>query len=167
LGVDQGVIWETPSKMTEVLSDALSVRYPILLKMSNTVLFSLAILFHANHLFPPCSTITTSQGSKHFLIIKADLEWKERGTGDVRLLKHKTTNKIRLVRPDAAPRRQKPITTSPNEPTAKSRDGLNQVGLPLFMNRDSACDRGTRRSSTSFKGWLGQGGTATTSGMYQ
>ena len=24
-------------------------------------------------------------------------EWKERGTGDVRLLKHKATNKVRLV----------------------------------------------------------------------
>ncbi|ORX36897.1 RanBP1 domain-domain-containing protein [Kockovaella imperatae] len=35
--------------------------------------------------------------AKLFRFAKAELEWKERGTGDVRLLKHKSTNKIRLV----------------------------------------------------------------------
>ncbi|ORY32612.1 RanBP1 domain-domain-containing protein [Naematelia encephala] len=35
--------------------------------------------------------------AKLFRFIKSDLEWKERGTGDVRLLQHKETKKIRLV----------------------------------------------------------------------
>lgn len=35
--------------------------------------------------------------AKLFRFVKDDLEWKERGTGDVRLLKHKETGKIRLV----------------------------------------------------------------------
>lgn len=35
--------------------------------------------------------------AKLFRFVKDDLEWKERGTGDVRLLKHKQTGKIRLV----------------------------------------------------------------------
>ena len=35
--------------------------------------------------------------AKLFRFTKEELEWKERGTGDVRLLKHKQTGKIRLV----------------------------------------------------------------------
>ncbi|WWC70455.1 uncharacterized protein I206_104406 [Kwoniella pini CBS 10737] len=35
--------------------------------------------------------------AKLFRFAKESLEWKERGTGDVRLLKHKETKKIRLV----------------------------------------------------------------------
>ncbi|KAL1405378.1 single stranded nucleic acid binding protein [Vanrija albida] len=35
--------------------------------------------------------------AKLFRFAKADLEWKERGTGDVRLLAHKNTKKVRLV----------------------------------------------------------------------
>ncbi|OCF42784.1 ran-binding protein 1 [Kwoniella heveanensis CBS 569] len=35
--------------------------------------------------------------AKLFRFAKESLEWKERGTGDVRLLKHKQTKKIRLV----------------------------------------------------------------------
>ncbi|WWC61614.1 uncharacterized protein I303_104198 [Kwoniella dejecticola CBS 10117] len=35
--------------------------------------------------------------AKLFRFAKESLEWKERGTGDVRLLKHKETQKIRLV----------------------------------------------------------------------
>ncbi|KAK8864185.1 hypothetical protein IAR55_001431 [Kwoniella newhampshirensis] len=35
--------------------------------------------------------------AKLFRFTKESLEWKERGTGDVRLLKHKQTSKIRLV----------------------------------------------------------------------
>ncbi|WWD17516.1 hypothetical protein CI109_101957 [Kwoniella shandongensis] len=35
--------------------------------------------------------------AKLFRFTKESLEWKERGTGDVRLLKHKETKKVRLV----------------------------------------------------------------------
>ncbi|KAK1924464.1 RanBP1 domain-containing protein [Papiliotrema laurentii] len=35
--------------------------------------------------------------AKLFRFIKADAEWKERGTGDVRLLKNKETGKVRLL----------------------------------------------------------------------
>lgn len=35
--------------------------------------------------------------AKLFRFVKSDLEWKERGTGDVRLLAHKQTGKVRLV----------------------------------------------------------------------
>jgi len=35
--------------------------------------------------------------AKLFRFIKADLEWKERGTGDVRLLAHRESKKVRLV----------------------------------------------------------------------
>ncbi|KAK4686755.1 Ran-binding protein 1, partial [Tremellales sp. Uapishka_1] len=35
--------------------------------------------------------------AKLFRFVKADLEWKERGTGDVRLLAHRETGKVRLV----------------------------------------------------------------------
>lgn len=35
--------------------------------------------------------------AKLFRFTKSELEWKERGTGDVRLLKHNETKKIRLV----------------------------------------------------------------------
>ena len=35
--------------------------------------------------------------AKLFRFVKTDLEWKERGTGDVRLLAHKQTGKVRLV----------------------------------------------------------------------
>jgi Ran-binding protein 1 len=40
---------------------------------------------------PPC------RRAKLFRFDSASTEWKERGTGDVRLLRHKHTNKIRLV----------------------------------------------------------------------
>ena len=35
--------------------------------------------------------------AKLFRFDKESKEWKERGTGDVRLLKHKETKKVRLV----------------------------------------------------------------------
>ena len=35
--------------------------------------------------------------AKLFRFVKTDLEWKERGTGEVRLLAHKASKKIRLV----------------------------------------------------------------------
>jgi len=35
--------------------------------------------------------------AKLFRFVKADLEWKERGTGDVRLLAHRDSKKVRLV----------------------------------------------------------------------
>lgn len=35
--------------------------------------------------------------AKLFRFVKADSEWKERGTGDVRILEHKTSGKNRLV----------------------------------------------------------------------
>ncbi|EJT45732.1 hypothetical protein A1Q2_00940 [Trichosporon asahii var. asahii CBS 8904] len=35
--------------------------------------------------------------AKLFRFVKADSEWKERGTGDVRILEHKETGKARLV----------------------------------------------------------------------
>lgn len=35
--------------------------------------------------------------AKLFRFIKTDLEWKERGTGDVKLLKHKQSGKIRVL----------------------------------------------------------------------
>lgn len=35
--------------------------------------------------------------AKLFRFLKTDLEWKERGTGDVRLLAHRQTKKVRLV----------------------------------------------------------------------
>lgn len=38
-----------------------------------------------------------SRRAKLFRFTKTELEWKERGTGDVRLLKHKQNQKIRLV----------------------------------------------------------------------
>ncbi|ODO08923.1 ran-binding protein 1 [Cryptococcus wingfieldii CBS 7118] len=40
---------------------------------------------------------TFKMRAKLFRFHKDTTEWKERGTGDVRLLKHKTTNKVRLV----------------------------------------------------------------------
>jgi hypothetical protein len=39
----------------------------------------------------------THRRAKLFRFDTGASEWKERGTGDVRLLKHKTTGKIRLV----------------------------------------------------------------------
>lgn len=39
----------------------------------------------------------THRRAKLFRFVKSDLEWKERGTGDVRLLAHKQTGKVRLV----------------------------------------------------------------------
>ena len=39
----------------------------------------------------------SNRRAKLFRFIKSDLEWKERGTGDVRLLAHKESKKIRLV----------------------------------------------------------------------
>lgn len=40
---------------------------------------------------------TLPRRAKLFRFAKADLEWKERGTGDVRLLARKDTKKVRLV----------------------------------------------------------------------
>jgi len=45
----------------------------------------------------PRGMTLTRRRAKLFRFLKDDLEWKERGTGDVRLLKHKETGKTRLV----------------------------------------------------------------------
>ena len=46
--------------------------------------------------FSRCAFLLTSR-AKLFRFDKESKEWKERGTGDVRLLKHKETSKVRLV----------------------------------------------------------------------
>lgn len=43
------------------------------------------------------STRLTNRRAKLFRFNKDDMEWKERGTGDVRLLKSKVTGKTRVL----------------------------------------------------------------------
>jgi len=47
--------------------------------------------------FKMCVPLSNSRRAKLFRFDKESKEWKERGTGDVRLLKHKETKKVRLV----------------------------------------------------------------------
>lgn len=44
-----------------------------------------------------CTSFRSRSRAKLFRFDKESKEWKERGTGDVRLLKHKETSKVRLV----------------------------------------------------------------------
>ena len=48
----------------------------------------------------PCRTLTSELQYRRAKLFKFDRdsrEWKERGTGDVKLLKHKESKKVRLV----------------------------------------------------------------------
>lgn len=48
-------------------------------------------------LLPPVAASLTARRAKLFRFDGSSSEWKERGTGDVRLLKHKESKKVRLV----------------------------------------------------------------------
>jgi len=68
------------------LNDSIAIS-PILLSTTADAAFSIRVK----------DDRLTRRRAKLFRFVKADLEWKERGTGDVRLLKHKQTQKVRLV----------------------------------------------------------------------
>ena len=54
-------------------------------------------LFSRQYKFALSRTISNSRRAKLFRFDNGESQWKERGTGDVRLLKHKETKKVRLV----------------------------------------------------------------------
>lgn len=60
--------------------------------------------------------------AKLFKFVKEVREWKERGTGDVRLLKHKENNKTRLVM-----RRDKTLKVCANHYSESSPRHANRV----------------------------------------
>lgn len=71
--------------------------------------------------------------AKLFRFIGESSEWKERGTGDVRLLQHNQTNKVRLVM-----RRDKTLKVCANHYSKSSHSilaSINRVHLsPLFIS---------------------------------
>ena len=62
--------------------------------------------------------------AKLFRFNSEELEWKERGTGDVRLLKHKSSGKIRLVM-----RRDKTLKVCANHIGEPGPSGRRAIGL--------------------------------------
>lgn len=54
-------------------------------------------LFSRQYKFALSRTISNYRRAKLFRFDNGESQWKERGTGDVRLLKHKETKKVRLV----------------------------------------------------------------------
>ena len=65
--------------------------------------------------------------AKLFKFVKESTEWKERGTGDVRLLKHKENGKTRLVM-----RRDKTLKVCANH-YSRSMPGSRSQFLPMGL----------------------------------
>lgn len=66
-------------------------------------MFSLRCTSAARHFWHPVMSelfypiVRVCRRAKLFRFVSESSEWKERGTGDVRLLQHKETKKVRLV----------------------------------------------------------------------
>jgi hypothetical protein len=73
--------------------------------------------------------------AKLFKFVRESSEWKERGTGDVRLLKHRENGKTRLVM-----RRDKTLKVCANHYSMLYLDSLARTGGMLdALTRSASC----------------------------